>query len=176
MSHEKTPYVPFGSHLTALPEAPALLSAERLAAPRLTPTQARKALLNGIIRARIGTKASPIPNNDLQNVVELLTYQEAHVTAQAAALQAAEARAAEAEAQVAMLRVELAEQERELSYERQMRQQTEEAMVKLAGRVKEQTAELAEQEVQKLALIKDYTALAKHAGLTLQRLIGLAQC
>ena len=73
-------------------------------------------------------------------------------------LDKAEARAAAAEAQVAMLRVELAEQERELSYERQMRQETEKAMIALADRVKWQTAEMAEQEVEKLALVKEQKA------------------
>ena len=41
---------------------------------------------------------------------------------------------------------------RELSYERQMRQQTEEAMIKLAARVKEQQQEAADAEAEKLAL------------------------
>ncbi len=49
----------------------------------------------------------------------------------------------------------LAEATRELSYERQMRQQTEEALGKLAGRVKELQAALAEQEHTKLLLIQE---------------------
>ena len=70
-------------------------------------------------------------------------------------IEKAEARALKAEAL-------LKEQDREdgltsdeLNYERQMRQQTEEAMVKLAGRVKEQQDELAEQEVDMLRLIQE---------------------
>ena len=54
---------------------------------------------------------------------------------------------------VAALLGHVEETAHELSYERQMRQQTEEAMVRLVRRVKEQQDELAEQEVAKLALI-----------------------
>ena len=49
--------------------------------------------------------------------------------------------------------------EGELEYERQMREQNEKAMLTLAGRVKEQQAELGSQEVEKLALVLEVQAL-----------------
>lgn len=55
----------------------------------------------------------------------------------------------------------LAEATRELEYERQMRAETEKAMSTLAGRVKEQQAELAEQEAGKLELIRQIFTSAK---------------
>lgn len=66
------------------------------------------------------------------------------------ALELMKARAERTEAS----RQETAEATRELSYERQMRQQTEEAMITLAARVKEQQQELADQEHAKMLLIQ----------------------
>ena len=57
--------------------------------------------------------------------------------------------------EAAELAFQLAEMAYELTYERQMRQQTEEAMIKLGRRVSEQQAELSEQEAAKLELVKE---------------------
>ena len=65
------------------------------------------------------------------------------------------ARIEKAEARVKELEAAAIETAHELTYERQMRQQADEARDKLARRVKEQQDELAEQEVDMLRLIQE---------------------
>ena len=67
-----------------------------------------------------------------------------------------------------IVKAERDETARELSFERQINQQTEEAMVKLTGRVKEMQAELAEQEVEKMVLLREVQAL-RNANFRLEK-------
>ena len=65
------------------------------------------------------------------------------------------ARALKAEARVKELEAAATKTGHELTYERQMRQQAEEARDKLARRVNEQQDELSEQETEKMLLIRE---------------------
>ena len=65
------------------------------------------------------------------------------------------ARIEKAEARVKELEAAATETAHELTYERQMRQQADEARDKLVRRVKEQQDELGEQEVDKLTLLRE---------------------